>query len=356
VKRAEFGIRGTLRFVSNFVLRAWSFACQHGLVRRRWKILFLAAGGFIAVIAVWFFCLREKEPSYKGRRLSEWLERHATGWKYDDSMRRVGEDKDSADAILAIGTSALPWLLKWNSEKTPTINVMWQRFVELPDGYKPTVVRKALIRASEEIKHQLAVEGFEVLGTNAASALPELQMAFRNATNTSDISRCAECMKFLGVGALEFFITVIREDGTNFHRTCAIRYIGDMGYLGTNALPAVPVLLAAAKRPNSWGAARSVGQLQLQPEIVIPALTNLLTSTNYCERMFSLLGLGFIGKNGSVPRASLQTALTDPVSAVRTTATNIVEVIAPDLLADDIEYVRKQKRLGARYAIPDANF
>ena len=41
---------------------------------RRRKILFTSACGVIAVVAVCFFCLREQEPSYKGRTLSEWLE------------------------------------------------------------------------------------------------------------------------------------------------------------------------------------------------------------------------------------------------------------------------------------------
>ncbi|MDB6058214.1 MAG: domain containing protein [Verrucomicrobiales bacterium] len=75
------------------------------------KILLLSACGLIAVVAVCFFCLREKEPSYHGRKLSEWLDRTvliSTNIAY--SSYDVNE---AIDAIGAIGTNAAPLFVKW---------------------------------------------------------------------------------------------------------------------------------------------------------------------------------------------------------------------------------------------------
>ncbi len=63
----------------------------------------------IALLALAFAA--DKEPTYDGHALSYWLQR------YQESVKARPPHQDHPDnpekAILAIGTNAIPWLLKW---------------------------------------------------------------------------------------------------------------------------------------------------------------------------------------------------------------------------------------------------
>lgn len=128
-------------------------------MRRRWKILLLAACGLIAVVAVCFFCLRENEPSYNGRTLSEWLER-APG------------DRAAILAVRQIGTNAVPLLLKWGTkENTPVFRTIRNFAEKLPPSMGGTFISDRFYRASSEWYTVLAIRGFRVLGRDALPCL-----------------------------------------------------------------------------------------------------------------------------------------------------------------------------------------
>src|SRR5256885_14250178 len=122
----------------------------------------------ISVVAFW---PGEREPEYKGKKLSEWL-------------RLAGDEKtrpqvEAANAIEHIGTNALPWLVQWVGYEPP----LWhQQVAPLIDK----IPRLNRWRHQLEHAHQQRVNdsdwAFKILGPNAAPALPELARIIQNST------------------------------------------------------------------------------------------------------------------------------------------------------------------------------
>ena len=107
--------------------------------RKRLAIVLLTV---IAGVVAYVLLKPKDEPKYQGRYLSDWLE------EYRDSRY---SDGDAAIAVRNIGTNALPYLVKWLSSKS-----------------------------SRRVTQSL--NGFAILGTDAASAIPELQALMKDPT------------------------------------------------------------------------------------------------------------------------------------------------------------------------------
>jgi hypothetical protein len=99
-----------------------------------------ALAGFIALamIAVvicagvrWY---QSREPSFNGRRLSEWLDAYDTNWRFSgEQTPRSGFTDAEIDAALeSIGSKAFPHLLGWLRAKDPPyhdrLNALLARF------------------------------------------------------------------------------------------------------------------------------------------------------------------------------------------------------------------------------------
>src|SRR4051812_22032551 len=103
-------------------------------MKRRRKILFFAACGLTAIVAVCFFCLRQNEPSYNGRTLSEWCA------MYGDERNSFEKRENARTAITSIGTNAIPWLLRWVNYYPSSASLrVWHK---MPDRLKmmPTIM------------------------------------------------------------------------------------------------------------------------------------------------------------------------------------------------------------------------
>jgi hypothetical protein len=121
-------------------------------------VLVVAALGGLA-----WLVLRPSEPSYQGRRLSEWLDRYNEA----GAMDKTGP---VSDAIRAMGTNSLPFLLAHIKHtesplKRKFVNVVAkQHWVRLPffgtDPYQAT-----------------SILALHALGSNATSLCPELLKA-----------------------------------------------------------------------------------------------------------------------------------------------------------------------------------
>jgi hypothetical protein len=123
------------------------------------------------------------EPSYKGRKLSEWLSLH-NHWQFSQLLaaRRAGpgvasqREIDSIEAVQTIGTNAFPCLLRWISYETPWWRTSAKRLSpKLPSFVQNSRLNRWLCDESEaEKRADLAVEGFYILGPAALPAVKEL--------------------------------------------------------------------------------------------------------------------------------------------------------------------------------------
>lgn len=107
--------------------------------------------------------------------------------------------------------------------------------------------------------------------------------------------------------------------------------------LGTNATPAVPILLRHLEHPNHFyreRAADALGSLHIEPDIVIPALTRLLEDDSQAARYLALQGLGNFESRTRPAAPAIIALLADHEDAVREAATNALRRIALEVLTN----------------------
>ncbi len=122
---------------------------------RRRKILLVSACGLIAVVALCFFSLRDKEPAYNGRTLSEWLDPIVFGITDPDATVTDADFHETRIAVNAIGTNAALRLLKWAAANdTPVIGFV-SRHPKVPGANR-------LIKLAERNKNRGWI-GLEIL-------------------------------------------------------------------------------------------------------------------------------------------------------------------------------------------------
>src|SRR5882672_1047262 len=115
---------------------------------------------------------REREPEYKGKRLSEWL------GLYHEQIDVEGVDfrselRDEAEAVHHIGTNALPWLLRWVRYEPPAWRIKVYSFMNM----MPRALQNDFLMNRDPFRYQqynLALTGFSILGERASPAVPEL--------------------------------------------------------------------------------------------------------------------------------------------------------------------------------------
>ena len=216
--------------------------------------LFIIVAGFL----LWEG-LHEREPTYKGLPLSEWLAPpvYTGSLKYMDLHART----DEADkAVRQIGSNAVPVLIRMLRAKDSA-------FADRLRNLAGHFMRIPYISAYEW--NQRAMHGFAVLGAQAESAVPAL-------------------------------IDIANQDGSPMARCNAMVALG---YIGRVARPAVPSLLQCAT--NSDGTLRAdaifaLGRIHSEPDKVVPALTNALHDTSFPVRLHALIALEQFGPNAKL--------------------------------------------------------
>ena len=140
----------------------------------------VALGGLIlvgVVVLLWIVTpSREKEPVYQGKKLSEWLADFGPN-RYPPPAKT---QEDTA-AIRAIGTNALPLLLKWIDADDGSVKGAICAWIDKHSWFP---VRPL----SAQSKAIMANAGFHILGRNqAAGAVPALSQIVRNQHGSASI-------------------------------------------------------------------------------------------------------------------------------------------------------------------------
>jgi hypothetical protein len=167
-------------------------------MQRGRKILFACAGLVVAgTIAALTLTRHPREPEYAGRSLSQWLA------AYNQTVNFGGPEKPepSADAIRHIGTNALPWLLDWIQYEEPAwrgdlyYGRQRQSFFLGGIGHiiKPAPTNRVgswlqSCYPCRPTRHDtMAMRGFEILGPQAAPAVPELTRLIHQRSRSWDL-------------------------------------------------------------------------------------------------------------------------------------------------------------------------
>jgi hypothetical protein len=103
---------------------------------------------------------------------------------------------------------------------------------------------------------------------------------------------------------------------------------------GTNAAGTVPTLAGLVTNGTRFEAVMSVNALSLIGPGGVPSLRQALTNRDHFVRAAPAERLSFLGTNSTAAIPDLKAALSDPVTLVRTNATNALAQLAPDVLTN----------------------
>lgn len=284
----------------------------------------LAAAAIILGL-VWFTYASNHEPRYEGRSLSEWLRLH----EQEVTTRQRHFTGKPADAVRHIGTNGLPFLVKWMQEyrMLSPWKVTLRNYAA--DLGPPAGEIWAQTVAKRERRAHLAFSGFEILGETVAPAIPDLvRVANQGKSGSSPLAIGA--LAHLGKDALSPLLALMTNSAFPF-RNEAMMSVGTMHYLGTNAHPAVVLLIQSLSDPHlAPSAANVLGMLRLESDITVPALAECTHSPQKLLRGYAAISLGKFGASARAAVPHITNLLVDTDDSVRIAATNTLALITAD--------------------------
>ena len=252
----------------------------------------------IFIATVFQLSARAAEPSYNGKPLTEWLvelnappsdDEMDAGLKENLTPAQVDDRKhhQAEEAISHIGTNGLPILLD-------LISVGTDNRLALIRKIKSWDIRKGLLNKAiqPETIRELAVDGFEVLGTNAEPAVPELAKLLRE--DSECLLEVASVLNKIGPKGFMLFTNTLNTHPSSRVRDYMIWAIGHGGVADRKAIS--PLLINALNDPY-WkirgDAAEALGGGDAS--VVVPALIRTLDDGNSYPREQAYHSLGGYG-------------------------------------------------------------
>jgi hypothetical protein len=271
--------------------------------------LILAVLGLGILAALLFAFTRPREPSYKGRSLSQWVEDYGTPPK----MTLSRQQEVAAQAIRAIGTNALPFLLRWIKYEAP-----------------PPVREGSAPRDEADLRADDAVRAFAIIGPDARCALPELTAILTRTVPgvTFANTRAGHAMAAIGPAALPAFCAALTNQSPAVREVAALTIYD----LGTNARPAAPDLIRTLSDPKfgpAHNAAWALGHLAPNPPSALLILSRIRAIPNGLHR--EIITQAFLAEyttTGQAAERDLLTVLNDADPSLRDLTTNILAKIA----------------------------
>ncbi|HOY60753.1 MAG TPA: HEAT repeat domain-containing protein, partial [Verrucomicrobiota bacterium] len=214
------------------------------------------------------------EPVFEGRPLTSWLDHHVASSAASPPYGSPGWKK-ADEVIRHIGTNGIPTLLEMIRAKD------WPPFVlKFMDtarrfGFPVRTYRHAITR------HEEAEYAFEMLGTNAVTAVPDL-------------------------------IRIYEQDISPSSQRCAAL---SLGHIGRGAQAALPVLFRNFTHTNGdvrFYAVSAVMHIGGEPGVVVPALTGALKDQSVNVRWSALVGLSMFAGRARPAVPEILKMLNDP--------------------------------------------
>jgi HEAT repeat protein len=266
---------------------------------------------------------QDTEPSYRGTTLTQWLALYQRTWistltvrvegqpatTGEEERRQAAEHAEAEEAVRKIGTNALPFLLKWIGQGQ---------------------------NADKQDQASTAITGFSILGPQAKAAIPDLTQVMMETNKPFASIDAIRALGCLGPDALPLILTVVSNSQTfSFaYGQVALQSILTMGSRGTDIRPAVPVLIQRLRERGEMTelAMETLLELQVEPDVTIPAVAECLHDSDYRirQRAAECLATARPQARSAVP--ALVKALNDPQIYVRIAATNALRAIAPEML------------------------
>jgi hypothetical protein len=252
---------------------------------KRRRIILISAAVALVLLALLpiAFWPDEKEPEYHGKKLSEWLFlADEKGYAY------VRPDNEPVQAVKAIGTNAIPFLLKWvGTEDKPRLMTLSIEVRRLPKFWgRDAIVNGLRERAFSFSTRMRGLSGFQILGPEAVSAVPALTTIARDRARPHARYYALRSLAFLGHDGVKPVLDTFRDRNEPADvRLVAADALRFMTYLGLDVAPAIPDLIASLSETNKsidLMAARTLKSFAMRSTPVEYGLPNLPRMTR-CE-------------------------------------------------------------------------
>jgi hypothetical protein len=228
-------------------------------------ILFVAVPGLV----IWK-ATGPVEPAYEGKLLSDWLEGHVRGSAANPPFNSPGWQK-ADEALRQIGTNAIPTLLRM------------MRAVDSPAKLK--VVRLAEKQRLFRMRYRYAISrnqeaeyAFQVLGSNAVNAVPELIEIYEASLSESS-HRCA-VIALIDIGrAANAAIPALLKNFTHTNSDVRFHAVTAVAYIGGEPDEVLPALRSVLKDPNKrvcWNAIMGLRKHGTRARPAVPDLLEVL--------------------------------------------------------------------------------
>ena len=212
-----------------------------------------------------------REPVFEARTLTSWLDHHVASSAASPPYGSPGWKK-ADEALRRIGTNAIPMLLEMISAKDrpPIIRKLLETARSM--GWTRTNYRYAVT------KHEEAEYAFELLRTNAASAVPGLIRIYEENVSASSQRCAALALGHIGRGAKAALPALIRRFT---HTNGEVRFYAVSAVMSIGGEPAVviPALTSALKDPNvnvRWNAVSGLSRFGSRARSAVPDLLEML--------------------------------------------------------------------------------
>ena len=248
---------------------------------KRRRILLLLALVAVAAGVVFFWPRGPKEPVYQGKGLSHWINQKSS---FVEAMTNANVN----NAIKAIGTNALPWLMS--------------EFTRSESRWRSAFNRWALRHPSIGLRFGdswdrigTAAWGLAFLGTNAATALPTL------APYLADTNRglwASVAMGGAGELALPYLIPALTSTSRT-ERMNAAHGLGSAVHHSDAAIPGVVQLTQNSNVQVKVMALMALGNAKGRSELLIPVYKEALSSPDASilrVAAYSVAGMGEVTK------------------------------------------------------------
>jgi hypothetical protein len=215
---------------------------------RRRRAIWIALA--VIALAVMLFALLHQpdEPQYQGRYLSEWVETHKNSFVVPSLASVVGFPRgEDRRAIEGLGTNALPYYLRWLRYDPQKWRIPLQKKLPRWIGNNRNV--SDWLVETPRWRLNFAGQAFQVLGSNAVSAIPELTAMMRDRRHPTTANAAINTLGFLGEPAIPVLQAAL-ADTNQLHRWRIASTIGNMAIFGKHKNSCRPILIRALMDPD----------------------------------------------------------------------------------------------------------
>lgn len=252
----------------------------------RFVLVVLTCGVLLLLAFNLFFPL---QPSYQGRRLSDWAKDFALDdWEYTTVQGRVeaqAKEEEAAKAISHIGTNALPFALKYCRTRESTLEERLKSWINAQQKLAVQIPR-------DSDYHRLGLNIFKALGPIGRPAISNLIQSLGDEDQFT-ANTASQALIYIGSDAIPSLCVALGSENRRMRVNAAFALMG----FQTTAADAAPHIVQCLndKYPDVRAAAAyCLGSVIGETNTTISALLGVLKDSDVGVRTAGAVSLGHI--------------------------------------------------------------